>query len=139
MEHVEYIYTFGMDESELDELLRVHDVGVLSLADGDDAYAVPVSYDYDGDSLVLRLGQHEDSTKMEFLEATETATFVVHESGDGSWSILARGPLRERTDFDETRINQRFSKFRLFREPVEDVQATVYELEIEELTGRRAD
>ena len=139
MEHVDYSYTYGMDESELDELLRVHDVGVLALADGDDADAVPVAYDYDGESLVVRFAEREESTKMNCLEATDTATLVVYEAGAASWSIVARGPLRERAVVDEAASDRRFSPLPLFGEAGEDVETRVYELEIEELTGRRAD
>lgn len=139
MEHVEYVYTFGMTDGELDELIRTHDVGVLSLADAGDAYAVPVAYDYDGESLVVRLADHGDSTKMTYLEATETATFVVYETGDPSWSILVRGELRERDDFDETHVNRRFSTLRVFGESIDEVETVVYELEMEEVTGRRTD
>lgn len=139
MKHVDYIYTFGMDQSELDELLRVHEVGVLALANENDAYAVPVAYGYDGESLVVRLAEREGSEKMRYLDATGTVTFVVHEPGAASWSVLARGTLRKRTDFDDAAINRQFSPIRLFGESVEDVEANVYELEIEELTGRRAD
>lgn len=139
MEHVEYTYTFGMTDGELDQLIRTHGIGVLSLADAGDAYAVPVAYDYDGESLVVRLADHEDSTKMTYLDGTDTATFVIYEPGDSSWSILVRGELRERDDFDETRINQRFSTLRVFDEPIDEVEVVVYELEMTEVTGRRAE
>ena len=37
MEHVEYVYTFGMDDEEVERHLREAMTGVLSLARDDDA------------------------------------------------------------------------------------------------------
>ena len=139
MEHEEYVYTFGMGEGELNELLYTGRIGVLALADTGNAYAVPVAYDYDGESLVVRLADHEGSTKMEFLEATDTATFVVHDAGTPSWSIVVRGTLSERDDYDEARINSAFAPVRLFGEAVDETETNVYELEMEEVTGRRTE
>lgn len=140
MEHVEHVYTFGMGEGELNELLYTGRVGILALADDEDAadaYAVPVAYDYDGESLVVRLGAADGSTKMRYLETTDTATFVVHDAGTPSWSILVRGPLREREEFDETRIDKQFSDRQVFDEELDEMDVVVYELEMEEVTGRR--
>ncbi|WP_162224555.1 pyridoxamine 5'-phosphate oxidase family protein [Halorussus amylolyticus] len=139
MKHVEYVHTFGMEAEELDELLRTGSVGVLALADDGDAYAVPVAYDYDGESLVVRLGASPDSEKMAHLESTDTATLVVHDEGTPSWSVLARGSLRERDDFDDRRVNRQFSALRVFDEEIDEVDAAVYELEMSEVTGRRTD
>lgn len=141
MEHVEYVYTVGMTDAELAERLREGEVGVLSLADGGDAYAVPVDYHYDGESLVVRLSDREDSTKMEYVEATETATLVVHErvSDDESWSVLVRGRLQKLPSETDREINEQFEPFRLFNEDIEDVEVVVYELEMTKVTGRRTD
>lgn len=128
-----------MKAAELDELLRTGQIGVLALADANDAYAVPVAYDYDGESLLVRLVAGPDSTKMRYLEATDTATLVVHDAGTPSWSVLVRGPLDEREDFDETRINRQFSELRIFEEERDDAAVVVYELEMSEVTGRRMD
>ncbi|MFC7079660.1 pyridoxamine 5'-phosphate oxidase family protein [Halorussus caseinilyticus] len=141
MEHVEYVYTFGMTDEELDEYLRNAEVGVLSLADEGDAYAVPVGYHYDGERLVVRLGERDDSTKMDYLETTTTATLVVYEKEgeQSSWSVLVRGTLRELPPETDREINEQFEPFRLFDETIEDVDAAVYELEMAEVTGRRTD
>jgi hypothetical protein len=139
MEHVDYVYTFGMTDEELDDHLRDGEVGVLALADGGDAYAVPVGYHYDGERLVVRLGDDEDSTKMDYLETTETATLVVYEveSERSSWSVLVRGSLRRLPAETDREINEQFEPFRLFDEAVDDVDAAVYELEMEAVTGRQ--
>lgn len=141
MEHVEYVDTVGMTDAELDELLRTRGVGVLSLADGGDAYAVPVGYHYDGERFLVRLGEREDGTKMDYLETTETAALVVYEKENArsSWSILVRGALGRLPPETDRGVNERFEPFRLFDEGVEDVEAVVYELELEEVTGRRTE
>ncbi|WP_135853014.1 pyridoxamine 5'-phosphate oxidase family protein [Halorussus salinus] len=141
MEHVEYVHTFGMTDAEVEEYLRDGEVGVLSLADGGDAYAVPVGYHYDGERLLVRLGERDDSTKMDYLENTGTATLVVYEneSEADSWSLLVRGKLVELPTETDREINEQFEPFRLFGENVADVDAAVFELRMEEVTGRRTD
>jgi hypothetical protein len=41
MEHVEYVYTEGIDEEEISQLLEERGHGLLALPRDDDAYAVP--------------------------------------------------------------------------------------------------
>ena len=133
------MYTGGLSEDAVEERLRAGDHGVLALADGDDAYAVPLSYHYDGDDLLLRVSDHDgDSQKGEFIDATETATFVCYAATDSkSWSVQIRGPLREwQGDADEETLNEWFPAFRLFDEAVENVGFTLCELQPEAVVGR---
>lgn len=142
MEHAEYVYTVGMDTADIDQYLRAGSHGVLALADGDDAYAVPLSYHYDGERLLLRVSAHgDDSEKRRYLDTTDTATFVCFAAdADGSWSIHVRGPVEEWDGtVDETTLNEWFPPFRLFDEAVEDVTFTLYELTMESVVGRRTD
>lgn len=140
MKHAEYVYTIGMDESELEAYLRAGHHGVLGLADGDDAYAIPISYYYDTGRLVLRVsGDQAAGDKQRFLATTATATFVCYQAdANDSWSILVRGPIQEFTvDVDEATINDWFQPFRLFDEAVEDVDFRLYELRPHSIIGRR--
>lgn len=144
MEDIEYTYTLGMDDAELDRRLRENDTGVLSLAHDADAYAVPISYHYDGESLYLRLSDEPDSEKMDFVEATEEATFLLYErAGDrDSWSVLARGRLRELDQaemerFDAAEVNADFTPLRVFDEAIDEVDLLVYEFVVESMTGRK--
>jgi hypothetical protein len=144
MDHVEYVYTFGMSEAELADYLREQTTGVLALADAGDAYAIPVGYHFDGERLLLRLGVHDDSEKLDYLGATHRATFLVYDTTDDdrSWSVLSRGtvhelPDAEQDDFSDAVVNDRYDPIRVFGEDVDDLAATVYEFRIEELTGRR--
>lgn len=71
-------------------------VGVISLAEDDEPYAVPVSYGYDSDDrgIYVRFGFAADSTKRRFVDEGETAVLVVTEEAPDGWrSVLARGPL----------------------------------------------
>lgn len=144
MDRVEYVYTIGMTDEEVEEYLERAETGVLALAGDGDAYGVPVAHHYDGGSLYVRLSTDGSSTKLSYLEATETACYTMYdvgESGD-SWSIVVTGPLRkltgrERAQFDETAVNESFLELRIFDEDVEVVDLEIYELEIETITGRR--
>ena len=139
MENVEYVYTFGMDETELEGKLRDADTGVLSIARDSDSYAIPVSFHYDGERLLLRFGVEEGGEKMPFMEGTGTASFVVYEAaGDESWSILVRGHLEPASEsLDDAAINERFVPLRVFGESISDVEPELYELRMESVTGRK--
>ncbi|MBX0295576.1 pyridoxamine 5'-phosphate oxidase family protein [Haloarcula nitratireducens] len=144
---VEFAYTEGMSEDEVAAHLRETPHGVLSLADGGDAYAIPVFHHYEDGALYFRLGETPDSRKAAYIETTETATYVVYEAAatddpeeQQGWSVLARGPVREVPSddpaYDAVSINERFSPIRIFDEALDDVELTLYELSIEELAGR---
>lgn len=139
MEHVEFVYTFGMDEAEIESHLDEEVAGVLALADGSRAYGVPVSHHYGDGSLYLRLSDDGDSEKMAFVETTTDACFTLFGTeGEDSWSVLARGELRPVDEAPEAaRVNDWFDRFRVFDEAIEDVEVAVYELQIRELTGRK--
>jgi len=140
MDNVEYVYTSGMNESDIDDHLRAGEHGVLGLASDSDAYAIPLSYHYDGDRFLVRVSEHDgDSTKGRFLETTETATFVCYQaSTDESWSIHVRGRIEPwHGDVDETTLNEWFQPFRLFDEAVDRVGFSLYDLEMETVVGRK--
>ncbi|MDT3436039.1 pyridoxamine 5'-phosphate oxidase family protein [Haloarcula sp. 1CSR25-25] len=139
MDHVEYVYTSGMTEADIDDRLRAGEHGVLGLAEDNEAYAIPLSYHYDGSRLLLRVSDHdEESEKGRFLETTETATFVCYEaSTKESWSIHVRGPVEKwEADIDETTLNEWFQPFRVFDEATENVGFSLYDLGMETVIGR---
>ena len=144
MEHVEYVYTEGIDEEEIGRLLKERGHGVLALARDDDAYAVPLNYLYDGSRLLVRVSDEPESTKVAYAESTETATFIVYEMDEAgnSWSVMIRGEIRpllaeEQARFTDTKINEQFLPFRLFDEAVPEVKMLIYELNPYEITGRK--
>lgn len=148
MDHIEYAYTSGMSDDDIERRLRAAQTGVLALCEDADARAVPLAHYYDGESLYFRLGKTADSEKWDAIERTDSATYVVYEADptDGpvelaSWSIHATGRLRElpvsdHDRFDTAEINRRFAPIRIFDEGIAEVDIAIVELELEGLTGR---
>jgi len=148
MDHIEYAYTSGMSDDEVERRLQEARTCVLALCDDADARAVPLAHYYDGENLYFRLGKTDDSEKWAALQQTETATYVVYdaEPTDGpdeleSWSVHASGRLRDLPDaehgrFDTAEINRQFAPIRVFDEPIEDIDITIVELAVATLTGR---
>lgn len=133
-----------MTESELAEFLDERGQGVLSLARDGDAYGVPVSFGYDDDTLYFVLLQFGDaSEKLEFAEATGTATFSTFEFEDEHhWrSVVARGPLESVAEEDREAVddvmfdNARFASLFPHGEPITDHPR--YRLVPEETTGQK--
>ena len=141
MEHVEYVYTVGMAEPDVERHLREAETGVLSLADGDRAYAVPVHAHYHEGTLLFRLTDDGDSEKLAFLDATTEACFVLYGATNGeSWSVLVRGPVDPVDDperYDAAAINERFGPARVFDEDVGDTDVGLFALRAESVTGRQ--
>lgn len=144
MDHVEYTYTTGMSDEEVDRRLHEEHHGVLALARDGDAYAVPMSFHYDGETLLLRLSREGDSDKLEYLATTGTATLVLYgaEGETHSWSVLVRGPVRELPDsrreaISDADINAWFPPFRLFDEDISNLEYELHELVPESVTGRK--
>lgn len=88
-----------MSRSEIDALLEEVGVGVLSLSDGTETYAIPESYGYDGESLYFQLVYDADSTKMAFIDTTDVATFTVFRTHPPE-SVLVRGRLKRVPEAD---------------------------------------
>lgn len=87
-----------MSDAEIDAFLAEQGTGVLSLADGGRAYAVPISFGYETGRAVFSFWQFgADSRKLAFAEATETACLAVYDVESRSrWrSVLAFGTLEE--------------------------------------------
>ncbi|MHC3438131.1 pyridoxamine 5'-phosphate oxidase family protein [Natrialbaceae archaeon A-gly3] len=96
MDKIEYVYTFGMTDEEVRGYLEGGEVGVLSLAKNGRAYAIPVGYLFDDSSLFIRLSEEYSSKKMEFIDGTTEACFLLYDvKGSASWSIVATGGLSE--------------------------------------------
>lgn len=148
MDHVEYAYTRGLNDTEVKERLRYTETGVLALTDGEEAYAIPLSHYYDGQGLYFRLGLTPDSKKGRFIESTEAASYLLYETKMtdapqefDSWSVLITGRLREipeerYEEFDSAEINRRFAPIRVFDEDIDEIEIVIYEFAIESMTGR---
>ncbi|KAB1189001.1 MULTISPECIES: pyridoxamine 5'-phosphate oxidase family protein [Haloferax] len=142
MRDIRYVYTVGMDAAAISKRLDEASSGVLSLADGNRSYAIPVHVHLDEPAgrLLFRLTDDGHSKKLDYIEKTDEATFICYEdAGKDSWSIMARGPIRVLPDEDlpdETTINRLYGGVRVFDEDVDDLKLHIVELVYDELTGR---
>jgi nitroimidazol reductase NimA-like FMN-containing flavoprotein (pyridoxamine 5'-phosphate oxidase superfamily) len=140
VEHIEFVYTVGMTEEDVERHLGEAETGVLSLADEGRAYAVPVHCHYHEGAFLFRLTDDDDSEKLAFLDATTEACFVLYGATNGdSWSVLVRGPVGTVDDpdrYDAAAINERFGPVRLFDEDVGDTDVRLFELRADSVTGR---
>lgn len=144
MEHFEFAYTSGMAADEVDTYLAENRIGVLSLANGGEAYGLPMAYHYDGDEVLFRLGEHEESKKLAFIETTKTASFLVYgaDPPERSWSILISGdieplPADAIDGLDEAARNRLFNPIRIFNESIDEIETGIYRLSIDQITGRK--
>lgn len=134
-----------MDEAAVHRLLHERGTGVLSLADGGEAYGIPISYGYDEDAgriyfVYLRPG--ERSKKETFTERTERASLLVYEvESTENWrSVVAAGPIHRVEDGESDRAVEAVDADawypNVFREAAPTRGIAAYVLEIEELSGR---
>lgn len=134
-----------MDPAAVRRFLHERGSGVLSLADGGEAYGIPISYGYDEDAeriyfVFLRPG--ESSKKETFAERTERASLLVHavESPQEWHSVVASGPIRQLDDEEYDRATAAIEADawypNVFRESAPTRGIVGYALEVEELTGR---
>ena len=135
-----------LSPDDVDALLSRHETGVLSLARGDEPYAVPISYGYDVDDrcLYLRLVSTPESEKRRFLDSEPRARLVVYEEDDAVYcSVVATGDLRE-VPRDELTVDHvvqygdaKRPLFEIWGETERDLDVGLYVLDPEELSGRR--
>ncbi len=134
-----------LSPAETDALLGSHETGVLSLASGDEPYAIPISYGYDADErqFYLRLVSTPESEKRQFLASSPTARLIVYEEREPVYrSVVARGTLVEipRDDLDVELIEQygdaKRPLFEIWGQPRDDLDVALYRFEPEELSGR---
>lgn len=143
MKNIEFSYTMGMSDDEVENRLLDESIAVLSLAKNGESYAIPVAFHYEDGRIYVRLGVFRDSEKIQMLEATRTACFLVYDADplESSWSIIAQGPI-ERVDtdaeFDDERLNSWFVPLRIFGESIEEIDPTVFVIDVESMTGRRS-
>jgi hypothetical protein len=137
-----------MSAGEVDALLGRHETGVLSLARGDEPYAIPISYGYDVDGrcFYLRLVSTPESEKRRFLASTPRSRLVVYEEdGDVYRSVVATGDLSEvpRSELTVDHVVQygdaKRPLFEIWGEVERDLDVGLYVLDPEELSGRRVE
>lgn len=133
-----------MDALEIASFLATQQTGALSLARDDDSYVIPVSFAFDEQeqNVYLRLGYGPTSTKRDFVDAVDLASFLVYDRTDEGWkSVLARGQLDVVSDSGldsaavETARNLNIPYVRVFGGNDEDLQFDIVRIEVTELTG----
>jgi nitroimidazol reductase NimA-like FMN-containing flavoprotein (pyridoxamine 5'-phosphate oxidase superfamily) len=135
-----------MSADETDAFLGAHETGVLSLARGDEPYAVPISYGYDASTrqFYLRLVSTPESEKRQFLTSDPDARLVVYDDADDTYrSVIAIGTLA-RIEPEELAVEdiQQYGEarrplFEIWPEGKEDLDIDLYRLDPESVTGRR--
>ncbi|MDL0132266.1 pyridoxamine 5'-phosphate oxidase family protein, partial [Halobacterium salinarum] len=94
--------TTELTNEECETVLSESGVGVLALTDGTEAYSIPESFGYDGETLYFQFVYKPDSKKIAFLDTTETATLTVYDEQPAQ-SVLVQGPIEAVPEEDETK------------------------------------
>jgi hypothetical protein len=133
-----------MTDAEVNAFLTEQGTGVLALADGGSAYAIPISFGYEAGRAVFAYWQFDpESLKREYTGTTERACLTVYDvESAAEWrSAIARGPLRELDSdewpdlgglIDDNAFSPEFTGVR-----GRQLSVVGYELRIDEATGFR--
>ncbi|WP_253736445.1 pyridoxamine 5'-phosphate oxidase family protein [Halohasta salina] len=135
-----------LDGDEIESLLGTGGVGVISFADDDEPYSIPISYGYDSGTreFYVRFGFAPDSDKRRFVDDGSVASLVVMaEAIDGWQSVVVRGSLREVTEMaidshaaeSVRKINIPFVT--IYDRRASELEFELYRLEPDTITGRR--
>lgn len=141
-----------MNTTEINRLLDQMNTGVLALCSGREPYSIPVSYRYGDDSIFIKLGYTEESRKMEVLGENDRVSFTVYDVDEETespgpfvpfaWrSVVVTGELREVES--EKAVNVILdtesgpSPKNPWGEPRANLDFTVYEIEVDEISGRK--
>jgi nitroimidazol reductase NimA-like FMN-containing flavoprotein (pyridoxamine 5'-phosphate oxidase superfamily) len=65
-----------LTRAEIDEFLKSHRVGVLSMTDGKTTYAIPLAYSYDGENIYLTMANQ--GRKSQYLKDNMPVCFIVY-------------------------------------------------------------
>ncbi|WP_318570098.1 pyridoxamine 5'-phosphate oxidase family protein [Salinigranum marinum] len=137
-----------MDADEIAAFLDTQETGVVSFADDDDSYAIPVSFASDVDDeggaaeLYFRFGFAPGSEKRAYLDASDHVSFVVYDDTAAGWkSVVARGRLEavSARSLDaivaEAVHGLDIPYFAVHDSPVGELHFTLVRLDATELTG----
>lgn len=139
-------YGVEMTDDEIAAFLSGQGHGVLAVARDDLPYGIPVSFGYDGDEnrFVLQLLFGSDSQKRRFIEEGDPVTLVTYEwNTPYDWrSVIAQGVLRSLPTDEQVAAAETFApeaktvSLAVFMEPVEELEAAWYEIDVDRITGR---
>lgn len=141
-----------MTDSEMSDFLGRHETGVLSLAQDDQPYAIPISYGYDvnKETFFIRLVSTPESEKRQFLDSSPRARLVVYEEDTDEpqttyRSVVTVGRLEEIPPEEltvkhiEQYGNAKRPLFEIWGESKQDLNIKLYELQPDELSGQRTE
>ena len=138
----------ALTSAETDAFLGRHETGVLSMAQADDPYSIPISYGYDATNrrFFLRLVSTPESEKRRFLSSSPKVRLVVYEEAEPVYrSVVAAGRLEEvpRDELTVDHIEQygdsRRPLFEIWGQSKRDLDIKLYVFEPDELSGRRVE
>jgi hypothetical protein len=140
-----------MDADEIAAFLDGQETGVLSLANADEGYGIPVSFAFEGSdetadgegaSVYFRLGYAPGSRKRTFVDASDHVSFTVYGDTDEGWkSVVARGPLEAVSSrsldalLAESIQQLDIPYFSVHGSPMNELHFTLTRLNVAELTG----
>lgn len=133
-----------MSKEECEDMLAKSMVGRVGLSAGDRPYLVPMSYVYAGGAILLHSGLR--GRKLDMARDNPRVAFEVDSVERGRWkSVIVFGKARLSTDPEaKVRLFDIFTKSemgghggkRFSREDMEKMPMVIWEIEIEEMTGR---
>jgi len=138
----------ALTSAETDAFLGRHETGVLSMAQADDPYSIPISYGYDATNrrFFVRLVSTPESEKRRFLSSSPKVRLVVYEEAEPVYrSVVAAGRLEEvpRDELTVDHIEQygdsRRPLFEIWGQSKRDLDIKLYVFEPDELSGRRVE
>lgn len=132
----EYTYTVGMDEKAIRERLEAAETGVLSLADGGDAYSFPVAYHWDGEAFVFRLASTATARRWRSSSRPTRRAFPSPTTGRPASPGASSRPAASSDEADLLESQDDFHPLRIFGEAVDELEPVLYAREVESLTGR---
>jgi len=138
-----------LDRDEIDELLVRRGIGVLAMVDDGHPYAIPMSFGYDADQMVLPMqwGGGYESRKSTAIDANPNVCLTVYEQDpddEAVWrSVVVTGKIYE-IDADEREqayaslaANAEFpADVGVWGIPFEDVEFRLFGLSTNECAGR---
>jgi nitroimidazol reductase NimA-like FMN-containing flavoprotein (pyridoxamine 5'-phosphate oxidase superfamily) len=137
----------GMTDHEIDTFLLEQGWGVLALADGGDAYAVPISFGYDTEGYcyvdLIQFGT--DSRKLDVAAETATACLTVSEvESQFDWrSVVVFGTLETLPEEAEPRMKEVMEDNAwypsLFSGTEKMTSVERFRLEVDATTGRKGE
>lgn len=142
-------YMRRLDRAKIDEMLIRQGVGILAMIDGEQPYAIPMSFGYDADQAVfpMQWGGGYDGRKNQAIESNQNVCLTVYEQDteeEAVWrSIIITGDLhevseeREQQAYASLAANAQFAPdLGVWGAPFEDVEFRLFGLDTTNCTGR---